>query len=158
MAKYTEQARAGIKAFETHLTQVRKWHINVDYSKLSIDFGVTGEDLPMRVFIFANENTGMLYCVYPFPGSIPENKRVEMAAVINQMNDFYGLGTVEFDISKGEILYRQTTCLVGLELTDRFCGVCISYALDLVDKYNDKFVMYAQGKINAEQLIALIKN
>ncbi len=150
MARYDKEAEAALNVFAKALTQ-REWKYERDAD--CIVTGVVGEDLPMRILIRADAETGMLQLFSGMPVTISQDKIPEMAMIVNEFNDGRMLSNFDFDIMDGEVIYRVSTCAAGCSLNAEACHMLLDYTIKNIDAYNDKFVLFNKGILSLEDML-----
>ncbi len=129
--------------------EARKWRYNKDEDKLTVFFSVTGEDIPMHFVISVDAGRSLIRLTSPMMFDIPEDKRVDGA--LAACGATYGLadGSFDYDITDGSIAFRMTASYRESEISEYLLQYMISSACRVVDRYNDKFLMLAKGKLDA---------
>lgn len=144
----------GKKVFQTicNMLDARQWKYRADEEKLAVDFGVTGEDLPMRMAFRIDEENQLVRLISPIM-NIPEEKRAEVAVLICAINYMITDGKIEYDIRDGELLYSATVCYRGSQLGAELFDYMLRMACLIVDEYNDKLLLYCKGKLSFDSFM-----
>lgn len=130
----------------------RKWKYDTDEEKLAIVLNVSGDDIPMRFVIIADEKRSLLKMVSYLPFKMEENKRVESAVAVCTINDQLANGNFDLDLTDGSVSFRLAIPFAGGmpdEAIDYLIGVCCV----TVDEYNDKLLALNKGMITLEKFI-----
>ena len=91
---------------------------------------------------------------------MPEDKRVEFALAVCAANYTLIDGSFDYNIRNGKILFRMTSSYRGgifsenlIFITKDMFKYMIAVAISTVEKYNDKFLMIAKGRMTIQQFI-----
>ena len=92
----------------------------------------------------------------PLHFSVPEDKRLTMAAAVCAVNDSILDGSFDFDVRDGHLLFRMNNsyldCDPSMEVFDYMLGM----ANAVVDAYNDRFLMLIKDQITVEEFPAQV--
>lgn len=132
----------------------RNWHYQKHEEDLVITFDVSGDDIPMS-FVFAVDAGRQLLRVFSkLPFTVPEDKRVDLAiatcAATNEILD----GSFDYNITKGEIVFRLTTSFRESSIGDELFNYMVDISSYTVDEYNDKFLMIGKGVLSVNDFIS----
>ena len=126
---------------------------NWNYQKLENDLMVkyneTGKDFTMPCLIMVDVKRQVVRFKSHLPINAPKDKIVDTAVACCLVNDTLAFGGFDLDPATGEVTYRITYAFHGSTLGEDFFREMRCYATTVVDKYNDKFVELALGKIKA---------
>lgn len=150
-----ERALQAFRALCANL-DAHNWHYKKFEEDLTIDTGVNGEDLPISLLIQVDEDRELVILLSLQPFSVPENKRLDMAAAVSVVNNRLVDGSFDFDIKKGRLVFRMTSCYIDSILGDDLFTYMIGVSCKTVDDFNDKFMMLSSGMISIEKFIELI--
>jgi len=131
----------------------KDWHYDKNEEEFSINCGVKGEDLPIRIKITVDPERQLVILLSQLPFEVPEEKRIPMCVAVNVAN--YGLadGSFDYDVASGIIVFRMTSCyresLIGKDLFE-YMLMCACYT---VDEYNDKFFVAAASDMSVETML-----
>lgn len=128
-----------------------KYHRNDE--KLSVEFGVRGDDIPMDFIIKVDVQRQFVMILSPVNVSTDEDKRLDMAVAISIINNKIVNGSFDFDISTGKMYFRMVNSFIDSELGEELFTYMIFSAASIIDDYNDKFYMLSKGIISLEQFI-----
>lgn len=132
----------------------RGWHYSRDDEHLIVDFGVRGDDIPMK-FIFAVDIDRQLVRVMsPLPFSFSEEKRIDGAIATCAATFGLADGSFDYDISNGSVIFRMTATFRESKLSDSLFQYLIDCASFTVDEYNDKFLAIDKGILGITDFIA----
>ncbi|MCI7179071.1 MAG: hypothetical protein SOY12_01500 [Schaedlerella sp.] len=152
MGEFRKEAEATFKTFCSMLDQIG-WKYDTDVSDLSITTTAVGEDLPMEMHIFMDEDAGRMLVLSQLPVKMSEEKRIDAAIVINHFNWCRMIGCLDYDVTTGRIMYRLSTCFADAVVGEALCGVLLKSSIEIVDKFNDQFLMLNKGMLTMEQMI-----
>lgn len=119
---------------------------------------ITGDDLTMQLNIVVRADQQVAAVYSPMPFDVPEDKRLEMAVAITAVN--YGLyeGSFDYDIKTGNIVFRLSNCFKGGAFNETLPEHMIFRSLRIVDHYNDKLLVLANGTITLERFLEVMDN
>ena len=143
------------KVFDTICTALdnRSWNYDKDEEKLTVNFGVSGDDLPMKFLMLIEAERSLLRIVSLLPFSVPEDKRIEGALMTCVANYGMANGRFDFDFSDGSIMFKLAQpyedCQVGTGLVEYM----IDCSCATVDKYNDRFLAVSKGYIGIDEFL-----
>lgn len=131
----------------------RKWNYETDDEQKLVHFSVNGDDLPMQLIVFADEDRQLVRLLSPLPFHMTEDKRME--GTIATCHATYGLtdGSFDYDLSNGRISFRMTAPFHGEKISEEVICYLIDFACTVVDKYNDKFFALNKGYIKIEDFL-----
>lgn len=130
------------------------WKFRRDDEKLTIDFAISGEDIPMIFLIIVDVERQMLRVLSKMPFNFPEDKRIEGAIATCVATNGLPDGSFDYDISDGAIYFRQTVAFMDCDIGDEMFGYLIWCASTTVDRYNDKFFEISRGLLSISDFIA----
>lgn len=152
MAEETERIKA-TEVFDTFcaMMDLRKFSYDSDREKLEIDFSMQGEDLlmPMKFRVLPDRYVALL--ISPLPFRAPEDKRLEMAVAISEINYRLINGSFDLDIRDGEILFRISNSYLESKLSTELFDALLITVTQTVDRFNDTLLLLAKGSITLEQ-------
>ena len=132
------------------------WRYEKEEDDLLVKCTFLGEDLPMDFFMRVYPDQATVALFSPLHFSVPEDKRLTMAAAVCAVNDSILDGSFDFDIRDGQLLFRMNNsyldCDPSMEVFDYMLGM----ANAVVDAYNDRFLMLAKGDISIDQFLAKV--
>ena len=131
----------------------RNWRYDRDDEKLTVYFGVNGDDIPMRLIMRIDEERQVLQTLSPLPFEMSESKRIEGAIAACAAS--YGLadGYFEYDLSDGMIVYKLSTSFRESILGEGVMAYMMDCTLAIVDQYNDMFLALEKGIIDLNTFI-----
>ena len=137
----------------THLT-ARGWKYTRHDDDKVITLNMRGDDLPIEMILFVKEKQQVISLLSPIPSKAPEDKRIDAAVAVNVAN--YGIvcGSFDYDISDGEIRWRITLPYRDAAITKDQVEYLVMASANLIDEYNDKFLILNKGMMTLEQFIA----
>lgn len=126
----------------------RKWTYKKDEDKLSIWFGVNGDDIPMQLVFVVDAKRQIVCMSSPLPFKMSEDKRIEGAVAVCMAS--YGMadGSFDYDIADGSIAFRATETFEGCQLGKGVFDYMINLTCAMVDRYNDKFLALSKGLVD----------
>jgi hypothetical protein len=125
------------------------WNYDKKEDVLVVKYNETGKDFTMSCTIMIDVKRQVVRFQSILPISAPKDKIVETAAACCFVNSRIAYGGFDLDPTDGMVTYRITYAFHGCTLGEDFFREMRCYATTVVDKYNDKFVDLALGKIKA---------
>lgn len=122
-----------------------------------IDIEFVGNDIPISMRFFVNaamENTA-LYSILPF--TVPEEKVLETAYLLNHINNRILDGSFEMNISNKMILFRINNSYAGCMISKESFDVLFRKAADTVDRFNEKLKAFVEDEMTTEQFLQAIE-
>ena len=148
-----------IKAQEVYQTlcdtlDARNWHYSKNEEKMSVSFGVNGDDLPMDFVIIVDANRQLVRLLSMLNFKFPEDKRVEGAIATTVAS--YGMvdGSFDFDLNDGSVIFRMTASSRESRLGQGLFAYLIDCACFTEDRYNEKFLAVSKGMMSIQDFIA----
>jgi len=146
------------KALETYALvcaalDKRNWKYTKDEEKLLVYMDVTGDDLPMHIFVTVDADRQLLRVASPMRFKMAEDKRMDGAIAVNVANFGMADGSFDYDIRDGEIVYRQVASFRESKIGIGLIEYLIDCACATVDIYNDKFMMLNKGLMDVKKFI-----
>ncbi len=140
------------------MLDANEWNYSKREEELIVESGAKGDDLPIDILIKVDPKMLIVKLVSRIPFVTPEDKRVELSVAINVINSLIVDGCFDYDISSGNIFYRQTVAFNGTVLSEEALGYLLYCACHTIDEYNDKLLLLGKGTINLEQFMTSVKN
>lgn len=134
------------------------WKYKKDEEKLSVAFGMKGEDLPMEVKIYVRPQINIVELYSHMPFKVKEDKRVDMAVAVSVINNTLVEGNFDFNIKTGTLLFRSTLCFDDSVILKDSYKFMLALSLGMVDEYNDKFLMLSNGIFTLEKFLECVGN
>ncbi|MBP8594527.1 MAG: hypothetical protein KBI35_08955 [Ruminococcus sp.] len=129
-----------------------EWKYKCDEEKLSITCSSQGEDLPIDINIRVDAKRQLLLFTSLIPVTFPEEKIVEAAVAMAEINCHLIDGCFDLDLSSGRVFFRLTGSFLESLVTRAFFDYIMVTSLDTVDQFNDKLLMLAKGMISLKDL------
>ncbi len=128
----------------------RKWHFEQDTSDglLCIRTTAVGEDLPVKLFIYVDEDRELLSVRSTLPFAMSKDKLVEGAVAICIINDVLANGCFKYDVHSGEMVFKVSAKWSGGLIDDSVFSYLIDVTCGTVDEYNDKLLMVSKGSMD----------
>ena len=134
----------------------RNWNYEKDEEKLTVHFGVTGEDLLMKFIIVVDAQRQVVRVLSPLLSVFPEDRRLEGAIAACAMTYPLADGSFDFDIREGICWFRQSASFVESTIGDGLLQYMISYTCTAVDMYNDRVDALAKGTLSLHDFLESI--
>ena len=130
------------------------WKYTKKEEELRIETGVRGDDLPMYLYIDVDADRQCLRLLSPIPVTVPEDKRLDVAAAISTVNNLLVDGCFDYNILDGSIYFRMAYSYIDMTFGTEFYMYMLHCSCQIIDEYNDKFLMLAKGMLTLEQFLA----
>lgn len=132
----------------------RNWTYKREDDNLTVRFDVRGDDFPMSMIMKIDVERQLIRVLSPLPFEMSEDKRME-GAIATCVASF-GLpdGSFDYDITDGTIGFRLTYAFHDSVIGEDLLQYMISWSLNVIDKYNDKFFAIDKGYLSLQDFIA----
>ena len=120
-----------------------------------IKSGVRGDDLPIEFIIAVEPDTQIVRLLSKLSFDIAEEKRIDAAIAVCAANNGLVAGNFDYDILKGEIIFRMTNDFRESLLSGEVFEFMIIVGTEIIDRYNDRFFMLSKGMLKVEEFIQL---
>ncbi len=129
------------------------WRYAKDEEELSIECSACGEDLsmPITVRVYADRQVTVLISHLPF--EIPDDKRLDAAIALCEINSRIVDGSFDYDIVDGRVYFRMTNSFSESALSTEVFNYMVLCSCATIDEYNDKLLMLVKGVVSLEQFI-----
>jgi hypothetical protein len=142
------------------MLDTRDWKYEKHEEKLLIKSCIKGDDIPIEFIVVVNPKNEVVQFISSLPFKMPEDKRVEGALAVCAANYTLLDGSFDYDIRDGKIIFRMTSSYRGsifsenvIFITKDLFEYMIMVAASTIDKYNDKFLMIAKGRMTVQQFM-----
>ncbi len=151
-----KKAAAAKKVYDTVCRALdnRDWTYEKEEEKLTVCFGVNGDDLPMDLIIAVDTDRQLLRLLSPLPFKFSEDKRVEGAIATCAASYVLADGSFDYDLSDGSIIFRMTAAFQQSEIGEMLIQYLISSSCAIIDQYNDKFLAIDKGVLKIAAFLA----
>ena len=129
------------------------WKYKGNAEELKIECGAQGDDLPMELVIVMKENLQNLQLLSRMPYKIPEDKRLDVAVAISDVNNRLVHGGFDYNVADGNIYYRMVGNFSNFLWSQEICKYMLFCACKTIDEYNDKFLMVGKGIMSLEAFL-----
>ena len=110
----------------------------------------TGNDLPMDCWLCIDAKRQLVRFLSTLPVDMKAaDKMVEAAVACCIANSTVAYGGFDLDIATGKVHFRMTYAIKDGVVGKDFFRNMRSFATSVIDSYNDKFALLAQGKMKA---------
>lgn len=134
------------------------WRYKTDEEKLSINFGIRGDDFPIDIVMHVDAEKQLVLLMSRMPFTIREDKRVDLAVAISAVNNLLVDGCFDYDLASGNIYFRLTNTYIGCDLSETVFGYMLYAAGKMIDDYNDKFLMISKGMLTLQQFMSTLND
>lgn len=125
--------------------------------KLTIRFGIIGDDLPMQFIMFIDADRELIRLLSPLPVIFDSKKINEGLLSINQANYSLADGSFDFDVISGKVNFRMIASFVDSLISKDVFQYMIDVASHTIDDYNDKMLMLSKGAMTIEEFFKTFK-
>ena len=147
--------RIGIKVYEDICRTLAEEELSYDRNdeKLIVSCDVRKDGYPITVhfIVFPEKEIVQIMSLVPF--RIAEDKRIEMALAIVDINNGFVIGSFDYDLSDGSIMFRMSNCYDDCELSSTVYKAMLYTTVGTVSKYSDDFLMLNKGMISIEKFL-----
>ena len=132
----------------------RHWHYEKDDQNLIVHFGVSGEDIPMKMLLIVDIQRQLVRLMSPMPFKFSEEKRMEGALATCAATYVLADGSFDYDVQTGSVMFRLTASFHESEIGEGLFQYMIDCSCAVVDMYNDKFLAIDKGLLDVTDFIA----
>jgi hypothetical protein len=131
----------------------RNWKYNRQDEKLTVTFGVSGDDIPMDFSFSVDEKRKLLRVFSRLPFNVPEDHRMDLALATCAVNYKLADGSFDYDLATGRIGFRLTASFRESSIGDGLFDYLIACSCSTVDDYNEKFLRVGNGTVSLEDFL-----
>ena len=157
MAVSPERMQEAKAVFESLVNHLNNIHLNFAQEELEdrfvIRFNMSGDDIPMRFFLYVNPNQRIITLHSPQPVTFPADKLDIGCKAICAINYRLSDGDFQIDIRDGEVLFNMSNSYADSLISDEVFNYMLGMSINMVDEFNDKLLMLSKGLISLEQFI-----
>ena len=141
------------KALDNHKLRYQKHE-----ETLSVECGIQGDDLPMEFDIRVDAKRMLIMVLSKLPAKIKEEKRLDVAVAVSAINNMLADGCFDYDVASGNMFFRMTNSFLGSTIGEEVFAYLLFFACEVIDAYNDKFLMLSTGMLSLEQFLQSLAN
>ena len=149
-----EEGRNVFKSLVQHLHNIK---LNFEEKELEdrfmIKFNMSGDDIPMRFFIYVNPDKRLVTLHSPMPVTFPADKIDLACKAICAINYRLSDGDFQIDVRDGEVLFNLSNSYAGSLLAADVFDYMLGMSINIVDEFNDKLLMLSKGLIDLDALM-----
>ncbi|MBQ8962159.1 MAG: YbjN domain-containing protein [Ruminococcus sp.] len=134
-----------------------EWTYDCDEDKMIISCSSQGEDLPIDINIHVDADRQMIIFTSQIPVTFPEDKIVEAAVAVAEINTHLVDGSFDLNIGTGKVYFRLTGCFLDSLITRTFFDYIMITSIRTVDDFNDKLLMLAKGMMDLKEFGGLFE-
>ncbi len=112
-----------------------------------------GEDLPMEFFIVIDAYFQQFKVKSPQPVRFSKEQIPDAAELICAINDVIRFGYFALDVEDGSVMFNYFHLFMDSLVSPDLWGFLVKTSAQIVDEYNDKFLMLAKGMIDKDSLM-----
>lgn len=150
MKKYKAQ-----QAFDTLCASLDKdnWKYGKKEEEFIVYYNETGDDLTMQCLIMVDAERQVIRFLSTLPVQLSDDKLIEGAVACCIVNSQVAYGSFDLAIPDGRLTYRMTYSFKDSIMGKDFYREMRCFATTVLDKYNDKFVALAEGRLRATDFL-----
>ncbi|MBE6960789.1 MAG: hypothetical protein E7448_08755 [Ruminococcaceae bacterium] len=134
------------------------WKYQKNEEKLMISCSARGDDLPMELNIRVDAQRSVVVLFSHMPFAIQEDKRLDVAVAITVINNALADGCFDYNIADGNLYFRMSNSFEDSTLSQAVFAYMLFASCQIIDEYNDKFLMLAKGLISVQDVLAALNN
>ena len=161
MAVSPERMQEAKAVFESLVNHLNNIHLNFAQEELEdrfvIRFNMSGDDIPMRFFLYVNPNQRIITLHSPQPVKFSEDKLDIGCKAICAINYRLTDGDFQIDIRDGEVLFNMSNSYADSLISDEVFNYMLGMSINIVDEFNDKLLMLSKGLIDLDTLLESLK-
>ena len=140
---------------ETYLNS-QNWKFNYNSTKGLFTFNMSAKNFTgVRVVVQINDDSIISYAMSPI--NVPEEKRQAASEFIVRANYGMKVGTLELDMSDGEI--RNRTYIIAKDALPNLADVekCVDFSFLVLDHYGKGLLPMIYGNLTPEAAVKLVE-
>lgn len=157
MAVTPERMAEGKAVFQSLVQHLHNIKLNFEEKELEdrfmVKFNMSGDDIPMRYFIYVNPAHQIITLHSPMPVTFPADKIDLACKAICAINYRLSDGDFQIDIRDGEVLFNMSNCYAGSLISSDVFNYMLGMSINIVDEFNDKLLMLSKGLIDMDTLL-----
>lgn len=118
-----------------------------------VRFNMSGDDIPMRFFIYVNPDKQLITLHSPQPVTFPADKIDLACKAICAINYRLTDGDFQIDVRDGEVLFNMSNSYAGSLISKDVFDYMLGMSINIVDEFNDKLLMLSKGLIDLDTLM-----
>ena len=128
-----------------------------DREALSIRISFKGDDFDLAYNIRFDEERQIIRFRSDMPFGVKPTEKADVALAVCHANYLLSVGNFDYNYMTGDITFRMTESFRSSLISMTACLFMLSLALDIVEKFNDKFFLVATDQMSVEQFCAAVK-
>ena len=157
MAVTPERMAEGRAVFESLVQHLNNIKLNFaqeeQEDRFMIKFNMSGDDIPMRFFIYVNPAHQIITLHSPISVKFPADKIDIACKALCAINYRLTDGDFQIDIRDGEVLYNMSNSYAGSLISNDVFNYMLGMSINIVDEFNDKLLMLSKGLIDMDILL-----
>lgn len=157
MAVTPERMAEGKAVFDSLVQHLHNIKLNFEAKELEdrfmIKFNMSGDDIPMRFFIYVNPAHQIITLHSPQPVTFPADKIDLACKAICAINYRLTDGDFQIDVRDGEVLFNMSNSYAGSLISNDVFNYMLGMSINIVDEFNDKLLMLSKGMIDLDTLM-----
>lgn len=156
MAVTPERMVEGKAVFDSLVAHLHDIKLNFEAKELEdrymVKFNMSGDDIPMRFFIYVNPQHQIITLHSPMPVTFSADKIDEGCKAVCMINYRLTDGDFQIDVRDGEVLFNMSNCYAGSLIANDVFNYMLGMSINIVDEFNDKLLMLSKGLIDLDTL------
>lgn len=133
----------------------QEWRYDRHDEDLVVTIRMQGKDLPVGLILRVNAAAQVVSVYSVLPVKVPDEKLVDVAVAVCIANDGMINGGFDLDMNKKQIVWRLCTTYRGSLLGSEAYAYMVVASTGTVDKYNERFMMLAEDRIDLKKFMEL---
>ncbi len=118
-----------------------------------IHFTVSGEDIPMEIYIDMDEECQIMSLISPMPVHFNESNITDAYVLVGKINSMLKFGSFKVD-SDGDVIFQFTHFFIDSLISKEAWQFMIHLCFYVIDEYNDKLLMFSKGLCDMDTVLA----
>ena len=158
MAITPERMEEGRKVFNKLIQHLDSIHLNFSSEELEdrfvVKFNMSGDDVPMRFFIYVNPAQRILTLHSPLPVKFADDKLEVGCKALCAINYRLTDGDFQIDIRDGEVIFNMSNSYAGSLISKEVFDYMLGMSINIVDEFNDKLLMLSKDLIDLDTVLS----
>lgn len=118
-----------------------------------IKFNMSGDDIPMRFFLYVVPEKQHLTIHSPQPVTFAEDKIDLACKALCAINYRLTDGDFQIDVRDGEVMYNMINCYAGCQVGEDLFNYMLGMSINIVDEFNDQLLALSKGLIELDAFL-----
>jgi len=129
------------------------WHGNKNENERTIEFSFQEDELLVLISGKIDADKEYITFISPIPFVVEEEKKLEVAVAVTEVNSHLLRGNFYFNIDKGLLYFHLSSCYAGSNISEEAIKYLILCVEKTVSDFNRKFLLLSKGLITVDDIM-----